>query len=569
MAGIEHSLISLLYLLAIAAAVGVLAARYARLQYTTGLLVAGLLISAVGSPVAVELGSEAILLVLLPTLVFNDAVTIDRAAFRENLVPILVLAVVGLLISVALVAVVSQVVFGFSLAVAVLFGAMVTPTDPVSVLAIFDDLGVPDRLSTLVEGESLLNDGVAIVVYSTVLAVIVEAPTETEPLRDQMALANFFFDVGSGIVVAIVGGALAGAVVGYLALELVAFADDRLTAIVISVLAAYGVYVALDLLGASGVIGTLTAGIFLAGREDRPDLTSETRFSIEYTWALGAFVANTIIFVAIGVITPLDLLLTYADQILVAVGLVFLARVLVVYPLLQVLDRWETVRYPRSYQHVIAWSGIHASVSIALVLDATEVFSGPLPDQLAALVFGVAAFTLLVNGTTMGRLVDRLGLTTESTHRQLYDALVGRLQGVDAALDHAEKLLERDEIPESVYDDVTEAYRAERTELESAIERVFDRYPDLRKHEQRVGERRVLVAEYDAIHGAMQRGEVSTEVGERLLADVEAKLDRLETPDWSLDRPTPPGYTQYWRERLAEVDLETDGPRSGDDDTDR
>ncbi|KAB1190583.1 sodium:proton antiporter [Haloferax sp. MBLA0076] len=569
MSGVEEQLLVLLYLFTIAAVVGILTTRYSRVQYTTGLLVAGLLISLIGSPVDVPLTSDLILLALLPALVFDDALNIDVRSFRENIVPILTLSVVGLLVSIGLIALVGGTVFGFSLAIAVLFGAIIMPTDPVSVLSVFEELGVPKRLNTLVEGESLLNDGVSIVVYSSALAVIVEAETQGVDPSDFVTPSVFLADVGIGIFEALVGGAVVGGAVGYAAYEVISRVDDELTAVVISFIAAYGVYLFLDLLGSSGVIGTLVAGIFLAARPSRTEISPATSFTVEAIWGYAAFIANTLVFVTLGVVTPFDLLLEYAPQIVAAIVVVFVARAIVIYPLVSLLNRWLDRPISRAYQHVLSWSGIHASVSIALVLGFAESFSGPLTEQLSALVFGVAAFTLLFNGTTMGRVVDRVGISKQRPPERLYEALLGRLNGVDAALETAERLLEDDEIPTSVFENITTVYRRERAELDTAIERLLDMHPDIREHEERLGQHRILIAEYEAISEAMQRGEISDDVGERLLDDVKVELDRVLSDEWTIEDPTPDGFTPYWRRELNRVGVEVrrdDHETTGDDD---
>ncbi|WP_266082001.1 cation:proton antiporter [Haladaptatus caseinilyticus] len=554
MGGIEEQLIVILYLFAIAGVVGIVVAKYTQLQYTTGLLVAGLVISILGSPVEVDPSSEFILLALLPALIFNDAININVEAFRQNLIPILVLAILGMLLSIAIIAVVGQFAFGFSLAVAILFGAIIMPTDPVSVLAVFENLGVPERLNILVEGESLLNDGVSIVVYSSILAVIIEAESQDLATQEFVIPSAFLFDVGVGILVALVGGALVGAAVGYLSYELIAFVDDSQTAVVVTLVAAYGVYLFLDVLGTSGVIGTLTAGIFLASRADRTDISPETHFSVEAIWEYADFIANTLIFVVVGIITPFDLLVEYGVQIVIAIVIVFLARAVVIYPLVGLLNRWQARPIPRSYQHVLTWSGIHASVSIALALSIAETFPGR-AERLSALVFGVAAFTLLVNSPTMGRLITRVGIRQQTPAQQLYEALIGRLNAVSAALTSAERLLDRDEIPTSAYEDLTTVSKRERAKLEAAIKSLLDQHPEIERHEERLGQHRILVAEHDAIEDAIQRGEISKDVGERLLADVEVELDRVQADRWTVEEPTPPGFTPYWRKQLGKVDL--------------
>ncbi|MFC7095741.1 cation:proton antiporter [Halobaculum marinum] len=555
-AGVEDQLFVLLYLFSIAAVVGVLSTRYARIQYTTGLLIAGLLVSLVGSPVAVEFSSDVILLAILPALIFNDAVTIDVEALRSNLGPILALAVGGLLLSVAIVAIAGQVLFGFTLAVAVLFGAIVMPTDPVSVLATFDDLGVPERLKILVEGESLLNDGVSIVVYSTVLAVFIEAEARSMAVADLVTPGALLADIAVGIVVAVAGGAAVGGVVGYLAYELIARVDDDLTAVVITLIVAYGVYLLLDVAGSSGVIGTLTAGLFMAARPSRGAISRSTQFSVGVVWGYAAFIGNTILFVAIGVLIPIDLLLRYAPEILVAVVVVFLARAVVVYPLVAVVNRRLVTPIPRRYQHVLTWSGIHASVSIALVLGVAESITNPTTELLSALVFGVAAVSLLVNGPTMGRVVSAVGIQSQRPAQKLYQTLVGRLHGVDAALESAQRGFEADDIPESVFEEVIEAYRDERDDLEAAIETLLRTHPDVRDHEERLARRRVLRAEYQAINEATQRGDVDGDVAEELLENVEARIDAVETDSWSVGDPMQSDDHSSWRTRVEAFGLD-------------
>ena len=168
-----------------------------------------------------------------------------------------------MLLSIAIIAVVGQFVFGFSLAVAILFGAIIMPTDPVSVLAVFEDLGVPERLNILVEGESLLNDGVSIVVYSSILAVIIEAEPQDLAAQGFVISSAFLVDVGIGILVAFVGGALVGAAAGVHRIRTYRLRGRQQDSGSRHLVAAYGVYLFLDVLGTSGVIGTLTAGIFL------------------------------------------------------------------------------------------------------------------------------------------------------------------------------------------------------------------------------------------------------------------------------------------------------------------
>ncbi|MFB6354784.1 MAG: cation:proton antiporter, partial [Halobacteriales archaeon] len=175
MAGLEAELLNLLAVFILAAGVGVAVAKVGRFPYTVALLLAGLAASVLGVELGIELSHDVILLVLLPPLLFEGAATTDLERFRANLPLMLGLAVPGLLLSVLVLGVAGQHAFDVPLLVALLFAAMILPTDPVSVLALFDELGAPDRLATLVEGESLLNDGVGVVVFSALLSLTMEA----------------------------------------------------------------------------------------------------------------------------------------------------------------------------------------------------------------------------------------------------------------------------------------------------------------------------------------------------------------------------------------------------------
>ncbi|MDS0473947.1 cation:proton antiporter [Natrinema sp. 1APR25-10V2] len=157
---VAAELLDLLTVFIIAAGVGIFVAKVGRFPYTIALLLAGLAVSVINIGVDIELSHDLILLVLLPPLLFEGAATTDLEYFRRYLGPILALAVPGLVLSVIILGVFGQYVFGVPLIVALLFAAMILPTDPVSVLALFEELGAPDRLAVLVEGESLVNDGV-------------------------------------------------------------------------------------------------------------------------------------------------------------------------------------------------------------------------------------------------------------------------------------------------------------------------------------------------------------------------------------------------------------------------
>ena len=589
-AGIEAVLVDLLPVFIVAAAVGIFVAKVGRFPYTIALLLAGLALSVIGFVLLpgderlldITLSDELVFLVLLPPLLFEGAATTDLERLRQNIGPVLALAVAGLVVAVVLLGAAGQAVFGFPLLVALLFASMALPTDPVSVLALFEELGAPDRLSVLVEGESLVNDGVGVVLFATFLALVEEGVTADVLLRpDELARTAL------EIAVVSVGGLLVGLVLGYAVYGVMVNLDDHMTEIVLTFILAYGSFLVAEhvlarLLGfhVSGVIAVVVAGLFIGNRGAEFAMSPQTKISIFGALETAAFLANTFIFLMIGVTTPVDQLAAHGRLILLAIPLVLLVRAAVVYPVSAVVNRLDSgaPTISTSYQHVLLWGGLHGSIPIALVLGLPEtVASGapfPFREELRAMVFGVAAFSLVVQGLTMGRLLDRLGVLTRSDAEELYELLLGRARAVDAAIDAAERLHAAGELPASVHEDFTAEYERERADLGRAIARLMREHPSLRRESLLAGERRVLREEKSAIMDAMRRGVISDDVGERLIEEVDLKLDRVRSGETTVEERGE-GYEEFWRRRAEAFGLEvggvpgaegsdaTDGPEEG------
>lgn len=561
--GIEAQLVDLVAVFLLAGGVGVFVAKVGRFPYTIALLLAGLAASLLGVETGIELSHDVILFVILPPLLFEGAASTEFDRFRRNLPPVLVLAVVGLLGGTVFLGVLGEHAFGFPLTVALLFAAMILPTDPVSVLALFEELGAPDRLSVLVEGESLLTDGVGVVVFMAVLDLTLAVAAGERTVRSISEPASLAA-VGAEILVVSVGGAVVGLLAGYAVYRVMAGLDEPMTETVLALILAYGSFLLAEhYVGVSGVIAVVAAGLLIGNRGAEEAMSPQTKITVFNTLDTGAFVANTFIFLAIGVKTPVDQLLRHADLIAVAIPLVLLARAVSVYPTVGAYNRFADHPIPLQYQHVMLWGGLHASIPIALVLGLPP--ETPHVEELRALVFGVSAFSLVVQGLTMSNLLDRLGVVTRSDAERLYELLVGRRKAVDEALDAAEGLHRQGEIPRNVYRAFDDEYEDEREALSAAIDELLEANPELRREQLLVAERRILENEKSAVMDAMRDGVVSDDAGEELLEEVNLKLDTVRDGESTVEAGED-GYREFWRDRAAEFGLDAvDEPENAED----
>jgi len=559
--GIEAVLLDILPVFIIAAGVGIFVAKVGKFPYTIALLLAGLAVSVLGSitdlvAIDIRLTHDLIFLVLLPPLLFEGAATTDLERFRRNVRPILAMATVGLMLSIGLLGVLGQYAFGFPLLVSLLFAATVLPTDPVSVLALFEELGAPDRLAVLVEGESLFNDGVGVVVFTAFLALVSEGATAADLLTP-----SGLGSLGLEMLFVGIGGALVGYAAGYAVYSVMVNLDEHMTEIVLTFILAYGSFLLAEhYLHVSGVIATVVAGLFIGNRGAEEAMSPQTRLSIFDSLETAAFLVNTFIFVMIGVTTPVDRLVAHADLILLAIPLVLLVRALAVYPITAITNRLGGQSVSLGYQHVLVWGGLHGSIPIALALGITPDQYPTLPvEEIRAMVFGVAAFSLVVQGLTMARLLDGVGVATRSAGEELYELLLGRARAVDAALDAAEELHDAGDLPTSVYEEFRTEYERERTALRDALSQLLTEQPALRREQVRRGERRVLRREKNAIQNAMRRGAVGDHVGEELLEEADIKLDRVHAGE-STVAATEEAYEEFWRHHAREFGLDVPEP---------
>src|SRR5690349_12258679 len=375
-------------LVGVAGIVGWLLHRLAvPIPYTVALVVLGI-VAGVVLPVDVAVSPDIVLLVLLPGLVFEAALRIDIDDFRRTFGGVVLLAAPGVLVSAAIVAALLAVATGLPIELGFVVGAMVAATDPVAVVSTFKQLGSPRRLATLIESESLFNDGTAIVVFTVAVQVVAGGVTPG--------------GVIVSVVTIIVSSTVIGLVVGWVASRLIAAVDDHLVELTLSVAAAYGTYIVAAQLGQSGIIATVVAGLLIGNHARRVGMSERSLEALDTVWEFAAFLLTAVVFLLVGLAIGLGDIASALPWIAWGVVAILVGRAVVVYGLLGGTSRLVRGRnhgLPMGWLHILFWGGLRGAVAIALALSLPVDF--PKRELLQAITFGIVLFTLLVQGTTV------------------------------------------------------------------------------------------------------------------------------------------------------------------------
>jgi monovalent cation:H+ antiporter, CPA1 family len=393
---VEATVNALAWMLLGAALLGILAWRI-RLPYAVALVLGGVLVEETHLLVLPQLEPRVLLFVFLPPLLFDAAFRLDAAALRSVARPVLLLAVPGTIFTAAIVGLVLVLALHLPVAVALVFGSIVAATDPIAVVAVFQGLNAPTRLAVMIEGESLINDGVAITLYTAALGLAASGSTDVPG-----AVALFARQI--------VGGVAIGGVMGFLLSRLTAAIDDHLIEMTLSTALAYGSYLLAQSLDTSGALACVAAGLIHGSYGRVVGMSERTRRLLDDLWEYFGFLVNALVFLLVGFSASLANLVAAAGPVLVSIAAVLGARVLVVLGPPLILPRQLHATSPAE-RAVLIWGGLRGALTITLALA--------LPPQLAerqlliAMAFGVVLFTLLVQGVTLSPVVRRAGLGSE------------------------------------------------------------------------------------------------------------------------------------------------------------
>ena len=374
-------------------AIAAIGARLLKIPYVVGLVVAGVAIGMSGHPVAIAFTPRLVML-FFPPLLFAGAWEMDLTLLRRRWVPISLLATVGVAIGIA--ATYVLLAFGAHIdgRVALVFGVVVAATDPVAVIALLRDLKVDRSLATIVEGESIFNDGVAVVAFQTIALGIAGGAG---------AIAFHPVDAALSFGEMTAGGALVGIATGMMAPLLLRPATNWLLEILITVVVAYGSYILAESLHLSGLVAVIVSGLSCSViRSSAPPQVTQ---AVDRFWEFAAFIANCALFILVGLAIDVRSLAAFGQQISWAVLAVVVARMVTIYGLAP-LSAAAGSPVPRSWQHIVALAGLRGALSMALVLSLPEDFQ--YRGQLIAMVYAVVLFTLIVAGISLRPALNAL-----------------------------------------------------------------------------------------------------------------------------------------------------------------
>ncbi len=394
---------------------------FRQIPYTLLLVIVGLFFAFVDIRL-VNLSPELILEIFLPPLLFEAAWNIKWKNLKANFTPVILLAILGVVISVLGVSLALSQFTDLSLASALLVGASLSATDPVSVVALFRELGASKKLTTVMEGESLFNDGVAVVAFSLLVGI---------PLGvDQFSLTNtivrFFTFVGIGVGI----GFLIGFGISYLTQRF----DIPLVEQSLTLVSAYGTYLITEELGGSGVIGVVTVGLILGNFGSRIGMNPRTRLVVSEFWDFLAFFVNSIVFLLIGDQIKFASLTDNLYLILIAILSVLLTRFISVFILSNISNLITENDLNFREQFILWWGGLRGSVSIALALSVPVMLSDR--QDVIETVFAVVLFTLLIQGLTTKFFLKNFDLIGNQILKQEYSELLVRRIALNRVLDY-------------------------------------------------------------------------------------------------------------------------------------
>jgi len=506
---VQGSLIVVLQLLLVAGAVGLLAKRL-QVHYNIALVLAGVVVGSLHWLPPAHLDPEVVIQVFLPILLFEAAISTDLRRLRENRTPILLLAVPGILLSLAVIGLVVHEGLGLAFPLALLLGSILAATDTIAVIGTVRKVRAPARLTTILENDSLFNDGTALVAFSTLLAFI--GPGHVVPTKPGVELV---WVVGAGLVV--------GVALGLLASQLAHRTEDHLFEIMVTVILTYGAWLFAGRIGASPVLAVVAAGITF-GTAGWPGLTPTGRVAIRSAWEVAAFGVNSLIFLLIGLQVDFPALIAAAPAVGWGLLALTLGRAASVYLLLAPLS-FGPQRVPLAWQHVLVWGNLKGSLSMALALSLPADL--PRRDLITTIVFGCALVTLTVQGLSLAPLARALGLGKAGEAERRWHLQQARLLAARAGQTELDRLQHLGLVPLGVFQRLRAAYQGVIARSEKQLRDLVAVNADEEVRQTQAVRRQLLAIEKEALRRAVNSGMLGEEVSAELAGEIDRALSDL------------------------------------------
>lgn len=505
--------IAFFWLIVLASVVAMIG-RYIRVPYALALVITGLIVAPAHIFPQIHLEPHILFTVFLPPLLFESAINMQVSLLKRNLRPIALYALAGTVISAVVVGILVHLFLHISLPIALVFGALISPTDPISVIAIFKELGVGKRLSLIMEAESLFNDGIAVVLFTLLVGYALG-----EDISVVEGIKTF--------LVVVLGGMAVGLGIGAAASRLTREFDDHLVEITLTTIVAFGSYLSAEALQVSGVIAVVAAGLVMGSYGMQTGMSPQTRLSVSSFWEYMAFAVNSVVFLLVGFEVTLVNLTAKVPLLLMAIAIVLAGRAISIYGLspLANLMRGEV---PFKWQHILFWGGLRGAIPMALVLGLSRDFPGR--SELVVLTFGVVLFSLLVQGLSIKGLLRKLGLAQTRSLISEHGRLASEILAVEAGIEELDRLTKKKSIARPVYDRLTAEYQGRLENLEQKLTELDNKYEILGIAQEKEARRLALMSEKSALKEAYNGGLLEEEDLHELASRIDEHLDELGNP---------------------------------------
>jgi CPA1 family monovalent cation:H+ antiporter len=359
--------------------------RRFHLPDSVGLVAAGIALAFIPFSPKILLTKELLFTALLPPLLFESSFSIPWKELRKNFPVIFVLVTLGVALSAGVTATGMHFLAHWQWMGALVFGVLIAATDPVSVIATFKEAKAHGRLLVLIESESLLNDGTAAVAFGVVVALASGQHLTT-------------FGITAMLLKTILGGVLCGAVVAIAVRLLMGQTNDHLVEISFTTVAAYGSFLLADHFGLSGVLATITAGLIMGNLKSINTISERGKEAAHTFWEYAAFVANSLVFLLIGMHEAHQNYMMIWFPAAAAILLVTLGRAAAIYPCCLLFAR-SPLRVSWKHQHILFWGGLRGALALALALGLPATIL--LREEIISISFAVVAFSVFVQGLSM------------------------------------------------------------------------------------------------------------------------------------------------------------------------